>query len=138
MRVSSFYAGGCVLQNGIREPKKVNCAPKGSAVFMYSYYLQNKQQHNAGDAENARYGGIEPCHGDVQPHPCAEEVENKQKYEAEEGVKKNLHGQLHGAFQYFEKQADEGNAHGQSENNYCDCHFTLSPSMDLMLRSAAL
>lgn len=75
--------------------------------FMYSYYLKYQQQDNTGDAENAGDEGVEPVEGNVEIHPCAEEIEDKQEHEAEDGVDKELEGQLHGSFEYFQQQAEK-------------------------------
>ena len=105
---------------------------------MYSDYLQNKQQNNAGDAQSAGDDGVEPGEGDADIHPCSEEVEDEKEHKAEAGMDEELEAPFHALFENFEKKSDEKNAHDKGEDYYCDCHFILSPSNALKFRHAAL
>ena len=105
---------------------------------MYLNYLQNQQNNNSGNAEYAGNGGVYPCEGDAEIHPCAEEVENEEEHKAEKSMNKELEYKLHGLFEDFEQQTYERKAHCKGEDYYCDCHFILSPSIDFIFLSVAL
>ena len=91
----------------------------GQRASMYSKnkIFQQQEENNTGNTQYAGYDGIEPVQSQREPDKAAQNIEDKQKHKAHDGVEQQFQSKAEGLFEQLEKNGQKSRGHTDDQHD---------------------